>query len=101
MNNLCERCDGSGTEWFNGVESEDDCMTCDGTGTKEGCDDLFGSFSKVDFRKIVDLPMREFSLPIDVSNNLLKLLRKWNINFAACDFALTKSDDLVFFRSKC
>jgi len=51
MNNLCERCDGSGTEWFNGVESDDDCMTCDGTGTQEGCNDLFGSFGKVDFRK--------------------------------------------------
>jgi len=52
--------------------------------------------SIVDFRLEPFLPLKNYTLPDDTKENLLCLLKKWGIKFAACDFALTPSNELVF-----
>ncbi len=55
--------------------------------------------SKVDFRLKSDLPIRPFELPAPITQKLLKLIRSWGLEFAACDFVLTPEDELVFLEA--
>ncbi len=55
--------------------------------------------SKIDFRMKEDIPMEEYFLPVEIQNKLLALLKKWDLEFSACDFALTKDNELVFFEA--
>ena len=43
--------------------------------------------------------MEEYFLPVEIQNKLLALLKKWDLEFSACDFALTKDNELVFFEA--
>jgi glutathione synthase/RimK-type ligase-like ATP-grasp enzyme len=55
--------------------------------------------SRVDFRLKPDLPIRHFNLPDSTGDRLLSLARAWHLEFAACDFALTPNDELVFLEA--
>ena len=55
--------------------------------------------STVDFRKKLDIPMEKYSLPEELKYKLLRFLGIWNLEFAACDFALTEDNELVFFEA--
>jgi len=55
--------------------------------------------SKTDFRREIDLPTSNFKFPDEIGFRLIKLLRKWGIIFAACDFVLTPDDELIFLEA--
>jgi glutathione synthase/RimK-type ligase-like ATP-grasp enzyme len=55
--------------------------------------------SKTDFRKEIDLPISNFEFPDETGSRLIKLLKKWGIIFAACDFVLTPDDELIFLEA--
>jgi glutathione synthase/RimK-type ligase-like ATP-grasp enzyme len=55
--------------------------------------------SIVDFRKKLDIPMEKYFLPEEVKLKLLRFLEILNLEFAACDFALTEDNELVFFEA--
>ena len=55
--------------------------------------------SKIDFRHELNLPTEPFALPKDIEKKLLSLLRKWNIEFAACDFVVDQNDDIIFIEA--
>jgi len=55
--------------------------------------------STTDFRKAPNLPTETFDLPEETGKALLDLLQFWGIEFAACDFALTPEDNLIFFEA--
>lgn len=55
--------------------------------------------SVTDFRREIDLASETFDFPEETGNTLLNMLKSWGMEFAACDFALTKDDRLVFFEA--
>jgi len=55
--------------------------------------------TKTDFRKEPFLPIRNYCLPSDVKQKLLKLMRSWNLQFSACDFVLSLDDELIFLEA--
>ena len=55
--------------------------------------------TRTDFRHNPHLPVRRFELPGDVQQKLLSLLKRWRIQFAACDFALSEQGELVFLEA--
>ena len=55
--------------------------------------------SKIDFRHELRLPTEPYSLPADIEKKLLCLLRKWNLEFAACDFVVDQNDDIIFIEA--
>ena len=55
--------------------------------------------SVTDFRREPNLPAEAFDFPEETGNALLRLLQFWGMEFAACDFALTPDDGLVFFEA--
>ncbi len=55
--------------------------------------------SITDFRKEVDLPSEKFAFPENTGRALRGMLQSWGMVFAACDFALTPDDRLIFFEA--
>lgn len=55
--------------------------------------------SIIDFRREPELVTEPFNFPEETGAVLLKLLKHWGIEFAACDFALTPNDELIFFEA--
>jgi glutathione synthase/RimK-type ligase-like ATP-grasp enzyme len=55
--------------------------------------------SATDFRKDPNLPTETFDFPEETGKALLGLLKFWGMEFAACDFALTPDDRLIFFEA--
>lgn len=62
-------------------------------------DSQSNSASKTDFRRVRDLPFTDFEFPHDVGSKLIKMLERWGVVFAACDFVLTPNDELVFLEA--
>ena len=55
--------------------------------------------SQTDFRKEPSLPVSSYQFPKLEENKLIKLLRHWNVEFAACDYVLSEVGDLVFIEA--
>lgn len=55
--------------------------------------------TKIDFRHEPFLQVEEYSLPAIIETKLLKLMRQWKLQFAACDFVLTPTDELIFLEA--
>lgn len=57
------------------------------------------SRSLVDFRHVSNLPMKHFELPDVLKKKLRTMLISWGLKFAACDFILTETGDLIFIEA--
>ena len=55
--------------------------------------------SRTDFRTEPKLPSEVFELPAITAKALLNMVKSWGLEFAACDFALTPADKLIFFEA--
>ena len=55
--------------------------------------------SVTDFRRKIDLPSKPFDFPKNDADALVNMLQSWGMEFATCDFALTKDDRLIFFEA--
>lgn len=57
------------------------------------------SRSLVDFRHVYNLPMKHYDFPDDLKKKLGVMLKSWGLKFAACDFILTDTGDLIFIEA--
>ena len=55
--------------------------------------------SVTDFRRKIDLTSEPFDFPEKTGEALVNMLKFWGMEFATCDFALTKDDRLIFFEA--
>lgn len=71
------------------------------------CDRLFSyriysqenDYSKVDFRHVDNLRTEKCQLSDEISTKLIKMIKVWNISFAAVDLVETVSEELFFLEA--
>ena len=56
-------------------------------------------YSKVDFRHVGNLRTEKCQLSDEISTKLIKMIKVWNISFAAVDLVETVSEELFFLEA--